>query len=297
MKYENATILYQNDGIKDAETVANGLSTVIEEVGERNIGAVVLDNAPTMVAAMVILAAIYKYIFFLGCLAHKVNTLVKHIVNDADMVEIAELVSRTKKIVHHFNEKHRAQALLQQSLKEHLAVNLSFIIPAETRFGLYLLMLHRVYRMKAALQAVVTTRAHVDFCDDDEVVSLVRDDTYWDELLKVLLLLMPVLRLIRLTELTGEYIGKFYPLTIATRQHLFDNQNILPYGGSILAKFEEKARLNEWFQDVHLAAYVLDPEYIDMPIFQMPDVITSFRAVITKCFMGKHLCHKEDFLL
>ena len=165
------------------------------------------------------------------------------------MEEIAGLVARTKKNVHHFNEKHKAQALLQLRLKEHLGVNLAFIIPAETRFGLYLLMLHRVYRMKAALQAVVTTRAHVDFCDDDddEVVALVRDDTYWDELLKLLLLLMPILRLIRLAELTGEYIGKFYPLTIAARQHLFDNQHILPYGGNIFAKFEEKARVGEWY--------------------------------------------------
>ena len=66
LKYEDATTTYQNDGIKDAETVANGISAVIEEVGERNVGAVVLDNAPTMVAAMVILASIYKYFFFWG---------------------------------------------------------------------------------------------------------------------------------------------------------------------------------------------------------------------------------------
>ena len=37
LKYEDATELYQDDGLKDADTVANGLSSVIEEVGERNI--------------------------------------------------------------------------------------------------------------------------------------------------------------------------------------------------------------------------------------------------------------------
>ena len=290
LKYEDATELYQDDGLKDAETVANGLSSVIEEVGERNVAAVVLDNAPVMVAAMGILSLIYKSIFFLGCLAHKVNTLVKHMVNDDDMEEIDRLVRRTKLIVHHFNEKHKPQALLQKSLDEHLGTHLAFIIPAETRFGLYLLMLHRVYRMKAALQAVVMTKAHADSCDgddDDEVVALVRDDTYWDELLKLLLLLMPLLRLIRLAELTGESIGKFYPLTLVTRQHLIDNQNILSYGGNILAKFEEKSTVGEWYHDIHLAAYALDPEYFDVPIFQKPDVITAFRGVISKLFTDK----------
>ena len=290
LKYEDATELYQDDGIKDAQTVANGLTNVIEEVGERNVAAVVLDNAPVMVAAMGILSVIYKSIFFLGCLAHKVNTLVKHMVNDDDMEEIASLVRRTKLIVHHFNEKHKPQALLQKSLDEHLGTHLAFIIPAETRFGLYLLMLHRVYRMKAALQAVVMTKAHADSCDgddDDEVVALVRDDTYWDELLKLLLLLMPLLRLIRLAELTGESIGKFYPLTLVTRQHLIDNQNILSYGGNILAKFEEKSTVGEWYHDIHLAAYALDPEYFDVPIFQKPDVITAFRGVISKLFTDK----------
>ena len=290
LKYEDATELYQDDGLKDAETVANGLSSVIEEVGERNVAAVVLDNAPVMVAAMGILSLIYKSIFFLGCLAHKVNTLVKHMVNDDDMEEIDRLVRRTKLIVHHFNEKHKPQALLQKSLQEHLGTHLAFIIPAETRFGLYLLMLHRVYRMKNALQAVVMTKAHADSCDgddDDEVVALVRDDTYWDELLKLLLLLMPLLRLIRLAELTGESIGKFYPLTLVTRQHLIDNQNVLSYGGNILAKFEEKATIGEWYQDIHLAAYALDPEYIDVPIFEKPDVINAFRGVISKLFTDK----------
>ena len=40
LKYEDATTLYQSDGIKDAETVASGISAVIEEVGERSAAAV-----------------------------------------------------------------------------------------------------------------------------------------------------------------------------------------------------------------------------------------------------------------
>ena len=89
-----------------------------------------------MIAALAILSIIYKTIFSPGCLAHKVNTLVKYIVNDNDMGEIAELVARTKQIVHHFNEIHKPQALLQQALLEHNGTHLAFIIPADTRCGL-----------------------------------------------------------------------------------------------------------------------------------------------------------------
>ena len=175
-----------------------------------SVAAVALDDAPAMVAAMGTLSLAYKSTFFLGCLAHKVNTLVKRMVSDDDVEEVASLVRR-------FNEKRKPQALLQKSLYDHLGAHLAFIIPAESRFGLYLLTLHRVYRMKAVSQAVATTKAYADSCDgddDDKVVALARDDAYWDELLK-LLLLTPLLRLIRLAELTGESIGKLYPLTLA----------------------------------------------------------------------------------
>lgn len=292
VKYEDSTKLYQEDGEKNAETIFDNLVEVIEEVGPSNVTAVVLDNAPTMTTAMALLMIRYTFLFCIGCLAHKVNTLVKHIIKDDGMEEVQRLVEKTKKIVHHFNEKHKPHALLKAHQREHVLTSLNFIVPADTRFGLYLLMLHRVYRLKPALQACVLSREHIKFCEDgswedDEVVDIVLDDLYWDELLKLITLLLPLLRLIRLAELNREVIGKFYPAMLAVKGHLESEHDLLPYGSKIKAKFLEKAVLGEWLQDVHLAAYVLDPEYWDVDHLTMPEVMGSFARVIDKIFFHK----------
>ena len=292
LKYEDATQLYQEDGEKNAETVFDSLVEVIEEVGPSNVTAVVMDNAPTMVAAMALLMIRCAFLFCIGCLAHKVNTLVKHIIKDDDMEEVRDLVEKTKKIVHHFNEKHKPRALLEAYQLEHLLACLGFIVPADTRFGLYLLMLHRVYRLKAALQACVLGKEHIRFCEDgtiedDEVVEIIKDDAYWDEMLKFLTLLLPLLRLTRLAELNREVIGKFYPATLAVKEHLEAEHGLLPYGSKIRDKFLAKAVVGEWLQDVHLAAYVLDPEYWDVDHLSMPEVMGAFARAIDKVFFHK----------
>jgi Protein of unknown function (DUF 659) len=184
--YEDSTELYQSGGIKDTETVYEGLRDVIENIGPSNVTAVVLDNAPVMVAAMQLLMIRFVHLFVLGCLAHKVNTFVKHLIRD--IPEIENLVEKTKEIVHHFNEKHKPRALLSFHLMDHIKTDLAFIIPADTRFGLYLLMLHRVYLMRAGLQSCVKSPEHIAFCEsgdvnDDLVVDLICDDSYWDRLL------------------------------------------------------------------------------------------------------------------
>ena len=122
------------------------------------------------------------------------------------------MVDKSKRVIHHFNEKHKPSALLSSHLIEHVKSDLAFIIPADTRFGLYLLMLHRLYIMRPALQSCVRGAEHMDFCsfgelEDDAVVEIVCDDLFWSEMLKLLTLLMPVLRLIRMAELNGEIIG------------------------------------------------------------------------------------------
>jgi hypothetical protein len=292
LKYEDATELYQEDATKTADRVFDGLVEVIENVGPSNVTAVTLDNAPVMLAAMALLQIRYEFLFCLGCLAHKVNTLVKHLIKDDDMNDIFEIVEKTKKIVHHFNDKHKPHALLQLHLSEHLMTTLSFIIPADTRFGLYLLSLHRVYRMKAALQSCVISREHILFCEngsieDDEVVEIIKDDIYWDTLLKLLTLLLPLLRLIRLAELNCENIGKFYPAMVAVKAHLEAEHTLLPYGWKIRDKFNSKAKLGEWLQCIHLAAYVLDPEYWDVDHMAMADAMDAFAQVIDKVFFHR----------
>ena len=211
--------------------------------------------------------------------------------------ELSSLVDSVKTIVHHFNEKHKPSAILKVHLKAHLGTELVFIIPADTRFGLYLLMIHRVYLMRPALQSCVKSAEHIDFCvngeiDDDEVVGLVNNDLFWDDVLNLLTLLLPVLRLIRLAELNGENIGKFYPLSQKVKIHLEANLDTVPYAQRIYDIFQERISTatedsGEWFNDIHLAAYCLDPEFWDHPHYTMNDCMRALRSVVPKLFHFK----------
>ena len=96
-----------------------------------------------------------------------------------------------------------------------------------------------------------------------------------------------MLRLTRLAELNREVIGKFYPATLAVKEHLEAEHGLLPYGSKIRDKFLAKAVVGEWLQDVHLAAYVLDPECWDVDRLSMPEVMGAFARAIDKVFFHK----------
>ena len=64
--YDDATSIYQAGGIKDANAVYDGLKNKIEEVGPANVTAVVLDNAPVMLAALAMLSILYTHLIVLG---------------------------------------------------------------------------------------------------------------------------------------------------------------------------------------------------------------------------------------
>ena len=119
------------------------------------------------------------------------------------------------------------------------------------------------------------------------MVEIIKDDLYWDEMLRLLTLLLPLLRLIRLAELNREVIGKFYPAMLAIKERLQNEHDLLPYGWKIRDKFVFKAVVGEWLQDVHVAAYVLDPEYWDVDHLSMPEVTGSFARVLDKIFFHK----------
>ena len=58
-------------------------------------------------------------------------------------------------------------------------------------------------------------------------------------------------------------------------------------GWKIRDKFNAKAKLGEWLQCIHLAAYVLDPEYWDVDHMAMADAMDAFAQVIDKVFFHR----------
>ena len=58
------------------------------------------------------------------------------------------------------------------------------------------------------------------------------------------------------------------------------------YSHKIVAKIEGKAILGEWLDDVHIAAYVLDPKYWDDAHYTIDNgqVMSAFKRTIKKVF-------------
>ena len=119
LKYDDATEFYKEPGaIKDAQHVSYGIREVVEEVGPSNVAAIVTDCAPVMVAAWILLNIHYPFIFIFGCVAHQVNTFVKHVIKKHGIVQ--DLIDKNKAIVHHFDSLHRPHAHTPWSiLKKH----------------------------------------------------------------------------------------------------------------------------------------------------------------------------------
>ena len=120
----------------------------------------------------------------------------KHIIND-----VPNIVKRGKAIVLHLKYHQKTAALVEKFSLEHLQVSFTFIIPADTRMGLYLLMLHRLLRLRPAIVSTVHSPTYInDGMQNEEVDNDVNDSEFWKDKLNLLQYLFPLLHLIRLAD-------------------------------------------------------------------------------------------------
>jgi hypothetical protein len=299
--YDDATDHHQEGGKKDANWYADGLRRAIEEVGPTNVIQVVTDCCNVMKAAWRIIEAEYPWIFCCGCLAHQVNTFVKHvckipkadedgdeedegwldIVGDADGLGIVRsMIKKCKRIVAHFNEIHNNRAILRKYSSARLKKDYSFIVPSDTRFGLYLLMLHRVLILKPALMTTCFDEYYQD--RDTGVSDIVEDNAFWESLTKFTNFMFPVLRLIRLGDSDMEVIGKVHARVKDITKHFDEHKADEPYFQKIVDLWTTDSK--PLVTDLHKVAYALDPEFWDEDHFADNDVMQAFTRAIDKYY-------------
>jgi hypothetical protein len=266
--YDDATEHMQNGGKKDARYYALLLVDAIDELGPQNVCQVVTDNASVMLAFWEELQPLYPWIFFSGCLAHKANTFVKKI---CDIALVNELIQNAKKVIQHFSAISANQAVLKKHCLVHLKSELAFIIPAETRFGLFLLMLHRIAIMKPAIQGAACDPS---FTDDVDITANVMSVKFWVEVKELIQYLMPVLRFIRFADSDGEIISLVYSRARAIDEHLnanVDSVSSMPgVANEIVALFAQESK--DWNTDLHKTMHVLNPSYsaeFSNPVLQL----------------------------
>ena len=206
---DDATDWYVVNETKDARYHFTVLQRNIEDVGPSNVAHVVTDCCSNMLSMWSILLQAYPFLFVTGCICHRLNTLLKHILSDIPSVNI--LVDKATMINNYFNNHHQIRSIFRKHCIDHLKADMAFIVPAVTRFGLFLLMLHRLIIFRPVLISTIADSTYLYSCQDDEVDSIVSDMTFWRGIIYLTQGLLPVLRLIRLADSDCSYIGKIYP--------------------------------------------------------------------------------------
>jgi hypothetical protein len=243
---------------------------------------VITDCAPVMVAMWEMISRVYKHIFCAGCLAHQVNTFVKHVCN---IEYVNSLITQVKSIVQHFNNCNKSFSIFTAKCLSTLKKKLTFIVPSDTRFGLYLLMMHRVLVVRPALLATVTDHAYMGSKGYDNTVhQLVMDNSFWARLLGFVQYMFPALRLIRIADSDMPLVSKVVVRVSQLRETLRGDANDVPTAvkNEILTLFD--AEHSSWLADIHILAFCLDPEYWDENVFLNHDIMVRLRRSVSRYF-------------
>jgi hypothetical protein len=224
-------------------------------------------------------------------LPHQVNTFVKHIcksitattANDDDedddllgledtsddfldgydmndnstdsFASVRRLIARCKTLIKNFKNVQVNKAVLRDAWMTIYGKDYTFIVPSDTRFGLYLLMMHRILILKPVLQSIFNS---VDYPNksSDIVKDIVTDNIFWMELGEFVQYLFPVLRLIRLGGSDQLVLGKVYYRVNSISNHLNSNKHKQPYFEAIYDLWMKESE--GIITDIHLATYCLD---------------------------------------
>lgn len=185
--------------------VAETIISALKELPQRPTF-LLTDGAAVMVAAYVIIEAALPGILCGVCTTHTLNLFLKEVGNIAS---IGDVIAVGKKVNLWLHEHHLPRGLLRKYTLEQLGRELAPVVPAETRFGLYFIMLHRLLRLEPALVAMV----HDKKIKEDtkaatkEAVGVIMDKAFWSDAKKLVELLWPAMDFLRLTDSEKPYMG------------------------------------------------------------------------------------------
>jgi hypothetical protein len=143
-----------------AENIAGRIEEAFAEHGIRErLVAVVTDGAPNMVAACRFLDAssvvtgVGSVRF--GCLAHKLQLVVSHAIEDTP--EVLSALTKCRELIAFFNRSHMARKCLGDAcVRSHLKIRV-VLQEVQTRWSSTYFMLRRLLRLRSQLDEVITS--------------------------------------------------------------------------------------------------------------------------------------------
>lgn len=245
--------------VKDAMTLCNMLSEVIDWVGAENVVHIVTDNATNYVAAGRLIHEKYETIFWSPCAAHCVNLLLKDIAN---MSHVADVASQASKItVFVYNHMTLLSWLRKRKgWKE--------IVHTEaTQFATTFITLKNIYDRKHDLEALVednhfTSSRLAKTATGEAVSAIILDSKFWIDCFMIAKLVAPIIRLQRFFDREEKpslgYVYEGMQRAKNVIKEMFGNARLLykPYTNIIKARWDKHLK-----HGLHAAAYFLNPAF------------------------------------
>ncbi|XP_054778212.1 uncharacterized protein LOC129286226 [Prosopis cineraria] len=183
--------------VKDAKTLFQLFSKVIEWISPKNIVHVVTNNAANYVACGQLIHEKYRHIYWSSCAAHCLNLILKDI---ASLPHVSDLASKASKITI-FVYNHTVFLLWlrkRQGWRE-------IVRPRATRFASTFITLQSIYKHKNDLQALMVDRHFIDYKLSKTVArqnfaNIVLDNRFWNECYDIMVLVGPFIQLLRIVD-------------------------------------------------------------------------------------------------
>lgn len=281
--------------IKSGIYIADVISSVIEEVGAKNVVQIVMDNAKNCKNASEILTRRYPHVFSSGCNTHSLNLILKDWYKSDDTTWFATIVDMVRQLVRFILKRQRVLDIFRPRMSVMLK------LPAETRFCTHFYTFESLLRNK---DAVIHTFTCMEFHDWESTQSgkvrekikvlktTLQKKNWWNGVMDAYHVMMPVMYAIRNLDQRSPTLGKVWMQWWTVQRSLECPEklehSVVEKHWRIPFKSRQRKVLLKYFHarwigahtPLHSAAYMLDPEYWNMDLMSNVEVVHDFYKVV-----------------
>jgi Protein of unknown function (DUF 659)/hAT family C-terminal dimerisation region len=251
---------------KDHIYIAAQIHPFIQLIGSENVVQVCTDNAPVMASAGRDVMQSNPHIYVQGCAAHCLDLLLE----DWGKEDWVKKVVKKARVICLFIKNHHAP----QAIFRRMSPNLALRLPLETRFATNFIMIDRLVQLRNALDRMVLDEAWRTYITELRRISgsaytngiavrcFMRSDGFWNTCEKILYMVIPVVKALRVFDGTTPAMGLAWKVMYDLEAHVrgFTQPPFglsLDLGATALVAF--KARWGLMITDLHWAGAMLNP--------------------------------------
>ncbi|XP_025633583.1 uncharacterized protein [Arachis hypogaea] len=266
--------------VKNASSLCDLFSEVIEWIGPDNVIHVVTDNVANYVAAGRLINKKFENIHWSPCAAHCLNLILKDI---SSMPHISSLATRASKItVFVYNHTVFLSWLRQKTYWREI------VRPGATRFATIFLTLMSIFKHKLELQQLVVDTHFTGHklgrsANGRAVSAIILDNKFWDDCFTVCQIVSPLIKLLRLVDADDKpSLGIVYEGMLRSEngiKEMFKHRKTeyQPYIEIINSRWDKHLKKN-----LHAAAYFLNPDcFFSENYRESPDVMRVLLDLVT----------------